>query len=145
MEVFYPYFLIVHLFCVIIFLGYIFLEILMLNQVEKYLGKDFSDKMWDVLSKRGQYMPIVFLLLILTGGAMISRYIGGDLGYFETTLQQFLVIKAVLALILASMVAIGLFCYYVLRRPSPFGKIIHPLAFAFGIIIVILAKLAFYF
>lgn len=34
-------------------------------------------------------MPLCLLILILSGGAMISSYIGTEKGFFETKLQIF--------------------------------------------------------
>ena len=96
------------------------------------------------ISTRSKFMPLCFLILLLSGGAMLSRYINSEVGYFETQLQQFLMIKTILALGIGVMIAISLTFFYVLKKPSPFRKIIHPVALGIGILIVILAKLAFY-
>lgn len=144
MNLMYPYFLLIHLFCAIIFLGYLFCDVFLFSQVRKFLGDEFANKISCVMSKRTQWMPLCFLLLIVTGMAMISQYIGTELGYFSTTLQQFLVLKSILALGIALMILISLGFYYLLKKPSPLRKIIHPLALTLGVIIVILAKFAFY-
>lgn len=144
MNPLYPYFLLIHLFCAIIFLGYLFCDVFLLSQVRKFLGDEFANKMSCVMSKRTRGMPLCFLLLIVTGIAMIHQYIGTESGYFGTTLQQFLLLKSILALGIALMIIVSLVFYYVLKKPSPLRKIIHPLALTLGIIIVILAKFAFY-
>lgn len=141
----YPIFLIVHLFCAIIFLGYIFCDVVLLSPIRKILGDEFADKMFNIIGRRSKGMPLVFMLLIVTGLAMLSRYVGGEMGYFATTLQQFLMIKTLLAFGIALMIAISLGFYYGLKKPSPLRKVIHPIALVLGILIVILAKLAFYF
>ena len=144
MESFYPYFLIVHLMCAIIFLGYIFCDVVFLSLVRKKLGDTIASKVSSAISTRSKFMPLCFLILLLSGGAMLSRYINSEVGYFETQLQQFLVIKTILALVIGAMIVISLTFFYILKKPSPFRKIIHPVALGIGILIVILAKLAFY-
>lgn len=144
MSLIYPYLLLIHLFCAIIFLGYLFCDVFLFSQVRKVLGDEFANKMSRVMGKRTQWMPLCFLLLIVTGIAMIHQYVGIELGYFDTTLQRFLVFKSILALGIALMIIVSLEFYYVLKKPSPLRKIIHPLALTLGVIIVILAKLAFY-
>lgn len=145
MDAIYPYLLIIHLLCAIIFLGFIFSDVFLLSPVRKILGDEFADKMWSVIMKKGgKFMPFCLLLLVLSGGAMISRYIGGEAGYFSTTLQQLLVLKALLALIIVLAVITSLTFHYIIKKPNPLANIIHPLALVLGFGIVVLAKLAFY-
>ncbi|WP_394997427.1 copper resistance protein CopD [uncultured Helicobacter sp.] len=146
MDALYPYFLTLHLICAIIFLGFIFTDVVLLTPIRKILGDEFADKMWGVISKRGgKIMPLCLLLLVLSGGAMISRYIGSEAGYFSTSLQQFLVIKVFLALLIVLAVITSLTFHHILKKPNPLAKIIHPLALVLGLFIVVLAKFAFYF
>lgn len=144
MEVMYPYFLTLHLICAIIFLGFIFTDVVLLTPVRKILGDEIADKMWGVVAKRGKkIMPLCVLLLVLTGGAMITNYINSNIGYFETSTQRLLVLKVCLALVIVLMVVISLVSHF-LKKPNPIGNIIHPLALILGFLIVILAKMAFY-
>ena len=146
MEALYPYFLLVHLVCAIIFLGFIFTDVVLLTPIRKALGDEFANKMFSIIGKRGgKIMPFCLLLLVLSGGAMISRYIGSDIGYFSTHLQQLLVLKTFLALLIVLAVITSLTFHYILKKPNPLAKIIHPLALILGLFIVILAKFAFYF
>lgn len=144
MESLYPYFLVVHLMCAIIFLGYIFSDVVFLSLVRKKLGDEIADKVSSVIGLRSKFMPLCFLILFLSGGAMFSQYVNSEVGFFNTQLQQFLVIKTVLAFIIGIMIAVSLVCFYWLKRPSPLRKIIHPVALVLGAFIVLLAKLAFY-
>ena len=144
MEAMYPYLLIVHICCAIIFLGYIFTDVVLLTPIRKYVGDEIADKIFSVISKRGvKIMPLCLALLVLTGGAMISRYIGSVQGYLQTPLQILLVIKMCLALIIVLMVIISLSCKF-LKLKNPLAKVIHPIALSLGFIIVVLAKVAFY-
>ncbi|MDY5556571.1 copper resistance protein CopD [Helicobacter sp.] len=144
MESLYPYFLIVHLMCAIIFLGYIFCDVILLSPVRKKLGDEIADKVSSVISTRSKFMPLCFLLLLLSGGAMLSQYINFEAGFFRTQTQQFLVIKTILALVIGAMILISLTFFYILKKPSPFRKNIHHIVLGIGILIVLLAKLAFY-
>ena len=145
MDAIYPYLLIIHLLCAIIFLGFIFSDVFLLSPIRKILGDEFADKMWSVIMKKGgKIMPFCLLLLVLSGGGMISRYIGGEAGYFNTTLQQLLVLKVLLALIIVLAVVTSLTFHYIIKKSNPLANIIHPLALILGFGIVVLAKLAFY-
>ena len=145
MDMLYPYFLTIHLICAIIFLGFIFVDVVLLTPIRKILGDEFANQMWSVISKRGgKIMPFCLLVLVLSGGAMISRYIGSEIGYWNTTLQQLLVLKAFLALLIFFPVLVSLTFHYLLKKSNPLAKIIHPLALILGLFIVILAKFAFY-
>lgn len=144
METIYPYLLIVHICCAIIFLGYIFTDVVLLTPLKKLLDKEMAEEIFARISRRGvKIMPLCVLLLLLSGGAMISRYIGGIDGYFDSSLQVLLIIKMCLALCIATMVVVSLSCKF-LGLKNPLAKIIHPVALVLGLVIVILAKMAFY-
>lgn len=146
MEALYPYFLVIHTLCAIIFLGFLFCDIVLLSPVRKVLGDEFADKMWSVIMPRGRkIMPLCVLLLVLTGGAMMTRWVGPNLGWFGTNLQTLLTIKIILTLCIVAMVALSLTYHFFLpNKINPIGSIIHPLALTLGFFIVILAKLAFH-
>ncbi len=144
MDALYPYFLTIHLICAIIFLGYIFTDVILLTPLRKALGDDIADKVFSVILKRGvKIMPICVLLLVITGGAMISKYMGSSQGFFDTSLQILLAIKIFFALCIVFMVIISLSCKF-LKLKNPLANVIHPLALFFGFFIIIFAKLAFY-
>lgn len=146
MDALYPYFLVIHTLCAIIFLGFLFCDIMLLSPVRKVLGDEFADKMWSVIMPRGRkIMPLCVLLLVLTGGAMMTRWVGPSLGWFGTNLQTLLTIKIILTLCIVAMVALSLTYHFLLpNRTNPIGSIIHPLALTLGFFIVVLAKLAFH-
>lgn len=145
MDALYPYFLIVHLICAIIFIGFIFTDVIILNAIKKYFDKETCDKIFSVISKRGvKIMPICLLLLVFTGGAMVSRYIGVEQGFFDTPLQKFLMLKIICALLIVLMVITSLTFSYIIKKKNPLAKIIHPVALILGFFIIVFAKLAFY-
>lgn len=144
MDSLYPYFLILHLTCAIIFLGYIFTDVVLLSPIRKILGNEIANRVFSIISKRGiKIMPICVILLVLSGGAMISRYINKDIGFFDTSLQILLTTKLFFALCIVVMVAISLSCKF-LGLKNPLANIIHPIVLVLGVCIVLLAKLAFY-
>lgn len=144
MEALYPYFLLVHIVCAIIFLGYIFTDVVLLSPIRRLLGDDIANKVFSIIAKRGtKIMPLCVLLLLLTGGAMVTRYISPSLGFFDSNLQMLLSIKVILALLIIAMVVTSLSCKFLGLR-NPLANIIHPAVLVLGAFIVILAKLAFY-
>ena len=140
----YPLLLIVHLFCAIVFVGYLFFDVIIYPNVKR-LGKELDNQVSNAIAKRARrIMPICVLLLLITGIMMMVNYIGGDLGYFGSRFQVLLMIKVALASIIFIFVATSLTCAFVLKCKNPLGKIIHPVAFVLSICIIILAKLMFY-
>ncbi|PAF45207.1 copper resistance protein CopD [Helicobacter sp. 11S02596-1] len=145
MQTIYPFVLTIHLICAIIFLGYLFFDVFIFPNIEKKFGIKIAKKAGNAIGERGtKIMPICVLLLILTGGMMISSYIGKDMGYFNSNLQKFLILKVIFALGIFIMVFISLSYKFILKKPSPIGKIIHPVALLLGFFIVVLAKMMFY-
>lgn len=144
MEALYPYVLIAHLFCAIIFLGFIFTDVVLFSAVRKNLGDDVANKMFGVITQRGiKIMPLCLILLIITGGIMLSSYINSDVGYFTSALQKILWLKVLLAGIILLMVIVSLSCKF-LKIRNPLANIIHPVVLFLGFSIVLCAKLAFY-
>ena len=88
-------------------------------------------------------MPICVLLLVLTGGMMMSNWVGSKAGgYFETNLQIAFMIKFCLAMVIVAAVIVNLSCKFIFKRPSPLGNI-HPIALTLAVAIVLLAKVMF--
>lgn len=140
MDTLYPYFLTIHLVCAMIFLGFIFTDVVLLSKLKAVLGEDMADRILTIIISRGvKIMPICVLLLLLTGGAMISRYVGFEKGFFTSPMQTLLMIKAFLALCIIAMVATAIFCKFT-KRKNPIGHITHLAILILGAAIVLLAK-----
>ncbi|WP_122893976.1 hypothetical protein [Arcobacter peruensis] len=90
----YTLILIIHLLSAIIFIGFIFADVIVFPAVKNKLGIEFHTKMIEAIVGRGLkiYPPIV-ILLMATGGYMFSKYVNSELGYFETSMQVLLWIK----------------------------------------------------
>lgn len=144
MQVIYPYALIVHLFCAIFFVGFLFTDVVILKYLFNHLSQEECNKIKGILGKiETKIMPLCFFLLIITGGMMVSTYINSKVGYTQTPMQILLLIKVGLALLVLGLVVFSLSMHFLFNRPNPLAKIIHPLVFVIAIAIVLLAKLMF--
>ena len=144
MQNLYPYAQIIHLFCAIIFVGYLFFDVIILRAASKKMPPELAQKAKQAIgSVAVKIMPICVLLLVLTGGMMMSSLVGSKAGgYFETKLQIFLMIKFCLAMVIVAAVIVNLSCKFIFKRPSPLGNI-HPIALTLAVAIVLLAKVMF--
>ncbi|RAX54243.1 copper resistance protein CopD [Helicobacter sp. 16-1353] len=145
MATLYPIILIIHLFCAIIFVGYLFFDVIIYPNVKKMLGAEIESKVSSAIAKRARkIMPTCVLLLLITGLLMLFRYVGFDVGFFHSNLQKLLMIKVFLACLIFIFVAISLSCAFIFKCRNPLSNIIHPLALSLAIFIIIFAKLMFY-
>ena len=144
MQNLYPYAQIIHLFCAIIFVGYLFFDVIILRAASKKMPPELAQKAKQAIgSVAVRIMPICVLLLVLTGGMMMSNWVGSKAGgYFETNLQIAFMIKFFLAMVIVAAVIVNLSCKFIFKRPSPLGNI-HPIALTFAVAIVLLAKVMF--
>lgn len=144
MQNLYPYAQIVHLFCAIIFVGYLFFDVIILRAASKKMPPELAQKAKQAIgSVAVRIMPICLLLLVLTGGMMMSSWVGSKAGgYFETNLQVAFMIKFFLAMVIVAAVIVNLSCKFIFKRPSPLGDI-HPIALTLAVLIVLLAKVMF--
>lgn len=145
MESLYPIALIIHVFCAIIFVGYLFFDVVIFSRAKKNLNPEIQNQASESIGKKAiKIMPICVLLLLLTGGVMMSRWVGSKIGYFDTTFQQIFMLKVFLACLIFFMVALSLSYKFIFKKPNPLSKIIHPLALLLAICIVFIAKFMFY-
>lgn len=116
MQTLYPFFLTTHLLCAIVFLGFIFTDVVLLSILRRTLG---DNALQNVMKRGTKIMPICVLLLVLTGGAMMTRYLdfgSGLAGFFGTPLQTFLSVKIILALLIVCLVINALAHKFVLKN-----------------------------
>ena len=133
MQNLYPYAQIIHLFCAIIFVGYLFFDVIILRAASKKMPPELSQKAKQAIgSVAVRIMPICVLLLVLTGGMMISNWID----------NKVFMIKFCLAMVIVAAVIVNLSCKFIFKRPSPLGNI-HPIALTLAVAIVLLAKVMF--
>ncbi|TKX32478.1 hypothetical protein [Campylobacter aviculae] len=131
---FYPYILLIHLFCAIFFIGYLFVDIFILETIKRK-NSNFDKKLFD--STGVKIMPFIVLVLFLSGGLLAS---------FHTNPLNFLfLIKIFFAFTILFLAIFSLFYHFILKKKNPLENFIHPLVFMLCIGIVILAKLMNYF
>lgn len=145
MEAIYPYAHIIHLILAIMFLGYVFTDVFMISALKGKFAKDTDKEINQTLgAKSFKIFPLALLVIVLTGGMMMSRYINSNAGFFETDLQKLLVIKIVLALIIASGVLFNLFIKFTgIQKPLFMQEHFHKVVLVLGFFIVVLAKMMF--
>lgn len=145
MEAIYPYANVIHLILAIIFLGYVFTDIVLIDSLKKRVNDEDRKKITKYLgSTTFKIFPISLLIIILTGGIMLSSYINSSLGFLEIPLQQVLIIKVILALIIALGVLYNIFVKLKNRKKHPFMQNhFHKVVLVLGFFIVVLAKLMF--
>ena len=137
MQNLYPYAQIIHLFCAIIFVGYLFFDVIILRAASKKMPPELAQKAKQAIgSVAVRIMPICVLLLVLTGGMMMS-----SLSNWIIVNKAF-VIKFCLAMVIVAIVIVNLSCKFIFKRPSPLGDI-HPVALTLAVEIVLLAKVMF--
>ncbi len=145
MEAIYPYANVINLILAIIFLGYVFTDIVLIDSLKKRVNDEDRKKITKYLgSTTFKIFPISLLIIILTGGIMLSSYINSSLGFLEIPLQQVLIIKVILALIIALGVLYNIFVKLTNRKKHPFMQNhFHKVVLVLGFFIVVLAKLMF--
>ncbi|MAD42122.1 MAG: hypothetical protein CL623_06990 [Arcobacter sp.] len=136
--------LIIHLLSAIIFIGFIFADVIVFPAVKNKLGSEFHTKMIEAIVGRGLkiYPPIV-VILIATGGYMFTKYANSELGYFSNNMQILLMIKVSFVLLIVLGVIYTMYCKLTKTPPVAFMNYFHTYALVLGIAIVIIAKLMF--
>ena len=140
----YTLILIIHLLGAIIFIGFIFADVVIFPAVKNKFGEEFHSNMIEAIVGRGLkiYPPIV-LLLMGTGGYMFSKYINSELGYFSTPMQILLWIKLFFVILIVLGVIYTMYCKLTKKEPVAFMNYFHTYALILGIAIVIVAKFMF--
>lgn len=135
---------IIHLLCAIIFIGFIFADVVIFPVIKNKLGEETYTNTINAIVSRGLkiYPPIV-LILIASGGYMFTKYINSELGVFNTSLQWILVLKLLLVLLIVLGVIYTMYCKLTKKEPVAFMQRFHLYALILSIAIVILAKLMF--
>jgi len=136
---------IVHLLAAIIFLGFVFADVMVLGVLKKDFGAEQFQKMKHSIGARARKIfPLSVLTLLLTGGFMMSKYINSELGMFNTNLQLLLLVKIILALAIISGIVYSLTQKVLGKQPHPhFSKHFHKYVLVLGLGIVVLAKSMF--
>ena len=145
MENIYPYAHIIHLILAIIFLGYVFTDLAVISALKGKFEKETQQKINQSLGARSfKIFPLSLLVLVLSGGIMMSRYINSDSGLFETNLQKILLFKIFLVSIIVIGVGYNLYKKFTGGTKSEFMQHhFHKLVIVLGFLIVLSAKTMF--
>ena len=145
MEAIYPYAHIIHLILAIMFLGYVFTDVVLISALKNKFGAETDKGINKILGPKSfKIFPLSLLVIVLTGGMMMSRYINSNAGFFETDLQKLLVIKIALALIIVLGVLFNLFTKFTGRKkPAFMENDFHKVVLVLGFFIVVFAKWMF--
>lgn len=145
MDAIYPFANIVHLVLAIMFLGYVFSDVVLISSLKEKVSKETNKEINQTLgAKSFKIFPLSLLVIILTGGMMMSRYINSNAGVFETSLQKLLMLKITLALIIVLGVVYNLYTKLTNKPKHPFmQEHFHKVVLVLGFFIVLLAKWMF--
>lgn len=140
----YTFILIIHLLSAIIFIGFIFADVIVFPAVKNKLGEKFHKDMIEAIVGRGlKIYPTIVVLLMGTGGYMFTRYSNSELGYFSSNMQILLMIKVFFVLLIVLGVIYTMYCKLTKKEPVAFMNYFHTYALVLGIAIVVIAKLMF--
>ena len=145
MEAIYPFAHIIHLLLAIAFLGYVFSDVVLISALKKKFSQEGQKTIKQTLgAKSFKIFPLSLLVIVLSGGMMMSKYINSEAGFFETSLQKILVFKITLALIIVIGVLYNLYSKFTNKPKSDFMENhFHKLVLFLGFFIVVSAKLMF--
>ncbi len=141
----YPIFLIIHLFAALIFIGTVFFEVLILENVRKHVPREAMRMLETAIGTRARsVMPWVLLVLFSAGAGLAWHHRYALANPFSSSFGLLLTIKIILA--------ISVFGHFLtamtLRRKGKLNarhfKVIHISVFCHMIGIVLLAKGMFY-
>ncbi len=137
----YLFFLITHLICAIVFIGYVFFDVC----IYPFAKKTVDTKTLEIVKKAytkgsAKVFGTAFLLLLISGAYMAKDYFGGELGSWQSNFQKLLLVKIFVLLIMCLVTFISVFNVVILKKPDPFGKFSHLIALVLCLIMVILAK-----
>lgn len=136
--------LVLHLFCAIIFIGFVFADVVVLPAMKKVLSQSEHEKVMAAISSRARMIfPLSVLTLVLSGGYMITKYVNSEVGFISTSLQQLLWLKVLIALVIVAGIVYSLFCKITKKASHPMMKHFHKFVLLMGIIIIFLAKFMF--
>lgn len=136
--------LVIHLLCAIVFLGFVFTDVVIFPVIKKKLGVQQYELFMDTIVKRGlKIFPVAVVLLILSGGYMVTSYINSDAGVINTALQQLLLIKLFFVLLIILGVIYSIVCKLKGIQPNKLMQHFHAIVLVLGVAIVILAKFMF--
>lgn len=144
MEIIYPYVGLIHLLFVIVFLGYIFFDVVIFKAIDDKFDKNLVQQIKSTVGQKAvKIMPVALFFIILTGGMMMSSYVGSRHGWLETPMQKLFMLKIALACLILFGVILNLSRKFMGKPPFSFMKHFHLFALVCGFFIVVIAKMMF--
>jgi hypothetical protein len=141
----YPILLTVHLFCALIFIGTVFFEVLILENVRKHVPEAAMRAVEAAIGQRARtLMPWVILLLFSAGIGMAWQHRVQLVHPFDNAFGTLLTIKIVIATSVFGHFLTAMFLRSRGRLNSRHFRLIHLSVFCHAVAIVLLAKSMFY-
>lgn len=141
----YPILLTIHLLCALMFIGTVFFEVLILENVRKHVSKEVMRAVETAIVQRARtLMPWVLLLLFSAGIGMAWQYRAQLAHPFDSALGTLLTIKIVIAISVFGHFLTAMFLRSRGRMNSRRFRLLHLSVFCHVVAIVMLAKSMFY-
>lgn len=135
-----------HLLCACVVIGYLIYDVFIFSRFKKNRSEaEFIKLKRELLKPSALILGLAFLLLLCSGALLASFYLGGTLGWFESTFQKILVLKIAVVASLFVFTPISFFYILALKRSDPMRKFYHHLALFICLVALILAKFMFLF
>ncbi|WP_276708882.1 copper resistance protein CopD [Campylobacter rectus] len=127
MQAIYPYAQLIHLICAIIFVGFLFFDVIIFSRAKKKLPADIAQKAQQAITSIAiKIMPLCVSPLALTGGMMAGGRVGSKAGgHFSSNLQIAFMIKLFAAFIALAAVVANLTRKFALARQATFTVHLH--------------------
>ena len=124
MQAIYPYAQLIHLICAIIFVGFLFFDVIIFSKAKKKLPAEIAQKAQQAASSVAiKIMPLCVSPLALTGGMMTGGRVGSKAGgHFGSNLQIAFMIKVFAAFIALSTIVANLMCKFCSSPPGDFHR-----------------------
>jgi hypothetical protein len=136
---------IVHLFAAIMFVGTVFFEVLILERIRSYVGRDAMRAVEIAIARRARrLMPFVILLLFLAGLGMAWQYRAMLAHPLESSFALLLWLKIAVEISVLTHFIAAVSLSRTGRLKSRHFKLIHLSVFFQVVLIVFLAKAMFY-
>ena len=127
MQAIYPYAQLIHLICAIVFVGFLFFDVIIFSRAKKKLPAEIAQKAQQAASSVAiKIMPLCVSPLVLTGGMMTGGRVGSKAGgHFGSNLQIAFMIKVFAAFIALAAVVANLTCKFALACRATFTVHLH--------------------
>lgn len=135
---------IIHHFCACVVIGYLIYDVFIFSAFRKSRSDaDFTALKREILKPSALILGVSFAALILSGALLASFYLGGDLGFFQNTMQKLLWLKIAVIALLFVLTPISFYFLLRLKKPDPFRRFYHHIALVICVVAFLIANLFF--